>query len=257
VQKKQREWVEQWSRFKDDTLFLFQEWIHPRTLEDFRGATVLDAGCGHGHHLMMVAPYAKEAVGVDLNTDAIARTEVAHLPNVRVQDGDIAKVSFPHPFDVVYSIGVIHHTDDPRATFENLKRLTRHGGLLIVWVYSWEGNWWNRVVLEGLKRKVLLRLPAGLLLALSYLAAILLYPPVWTVYFLPLRGVLPYHEYFSNFRKLRFRKNVQNIFDKLIAPQTAFLRGDEVRAWFDASEFHDVHVSAYKGVSWRASGVKR
>ncbi|MFA6028506.1 MAG: class I SAM-dependent methyltransferase [Elusimicrobiota bacterium] len=249
-------WVEQWSRFKDDSLFLFKEWLFPNTLEDLRGKRVLDAGAGHGHHMRMTAPYAREVVGVDLNTPEIARSETADLPNCRVVQGDLARVSFPEPFDVVYCIGVIHHTDDPDRTFANLKTLTKAGGRLIVWCYSREGNWLNRVPLETLKRWVLLRLPAGVLVALAWVLTLLLYPVVWTVYLLPLR-FLPYYEYFGNFRILPLRKNVQNAFDKLIAPQTFFIPREQVERWFSSGEFADVHVSPYKGVSWRCSGTKK
>jgi len=256
-QKKQKGWHEQWSRYKDDSVFLFTEWIHPVKLEEFKGLRVLDAGCGHGAHLCMVAPHAREVVGVDLNCADIARREAAGHANVSVLEGDLAAVSFDEPFDAVYCIGVIHHTDDPDRTFENLKRALRPGGRMIVWAYSHEGNFWNRTLIEGLKRRGLLRLPAAALHALAFVLTVMLYPPVYSLYLLPLGAVLPYYDYFDNFRKLNFRKNVQNAFDKLIAPQTEFLKRERVESWFDESCFSDVHISHYKGVSWRCSGVKR
>jgi SAM-dependent methyltransferase len=256
MQEKQRAWFDQWSRFKDDSVFLFSEWIAPNRLEDFRGKRVLDAGCGHGHHLRMVAPYAREIIGIDLNTSGIARGETQDLSHIRTLDADIATVDFPEPFDIVYCLGVIHHTDHPDKTFENLKRLTRKGGRLIIWAYSYEGNFWNRALLEFFKRAVLKHFPSSVLLGLSYLATVLLYPIVWSVYLLPL-PFLPYYEYFGNFRKLSFRRNLLNVFDKLMAPQTAFLRRDEIARWFNPDDFTDIHISPYKGVSWRGSGTKR
>ncbi|MBI5595472.1 MAG: methyltransferase domain-containing protein [Elusimicrobia bacterium] len=255
MQEKQPLWAEEWSRYKDDNEGLFRDWIHPWTLEDFRGKRVLDAGCGHGAHTAMTARFAKEVVGVDLNCADIARREVAAFPNASVVEGDIARVGFERPFDVVYCVGVIHHTDDPAATFRHLAGLVRPGGRLIVWAYSHEGNFLNRTLVEGVKRWGLLKLPAGALHALAWLLTFLLYPVVYSVYLLPLR-FLPYYEYFGNFRRLSLRKNVQNVFDKLIAPQTWFLKREEVAAWF-ADGFGDVHLSPYMGVSWRASGTKR
>jgi SAM-dependent methyltransferase len=256
MQEKQHAWFDQWSRFKDDSLFLFTEWIAPNRLEDFRGKRVLDAGCGHGHHIRMVAPYAAEVVGVDLNTAAIAQTETTDMSHVKTLDADIAQVNFPEPFDIVYCVGVIHHTDNPDKTFENLKHQTKKGGRLIVWAYSYEGNFLNRTLVEGVKSTILKHSPSSIRLALSYIATILLYPIVWSVYLLPL-PLLPYYEYFSNFRKLSFKRNLLNVFDKLMAPQTAFLKRENIERWFNAQDFTDIHISPYKGVSWRGSGTRK
>lgn len=257
MQKKHQQWFDQWSRFKDDSIYLLKEWMYPITLEDFRGKRILDAGCGHGHHLLMVAPYIKEGIGVDLNTAEIASEETKHINNISIREGDIAHIDFPEPFDIVYCIGVIQHTDNPTKTFDNLKRLTKKGGTVIVWAYSHEGNFLNRTLLEGAKRLLINHLPGDLNLALAVLITLLLYPLVWSVYLLPLRPLLPFYDYLAIYRKLPFKKNVQNIFDKLIAPQTEFIKEDEVRKWFNPQEFDNIHISFYRGISWRCSGTKR
>ncbi|MFA6319117.1 MAG: hypothetical protein WC943_17025, partial [Elusimicrobiota bacterium] len=73
---------------------------------------------------------------------------------------------------------------------------------------------------------------------------------------LPLR-FLPYYEYFENWRILSYSRNMLNVFDKLNAPQTHFIRKERIERWFSPSEFQDIHISPYKGVSWRGSGTKR
>ncbi len=246
-------WAWQWSHLEDDSEMLFREWIEPNRLEDFRGKAVLDAGCGGGQHLRLVAPHAAEAVGVDLSCAELAAERCRDLANVSTVAGDVAEIDLGRRFDVVYSIGVLHHTDDPQRSFENLARHVAPGGRLIVWVYSHEGNFWNRALVEPAKQ-LYGRWPRGLLLALAWVLTALLWLPIQTVYRLPLRG-LPYWEYFANFRRLPFRRNVLNVFDKLNAPQTHFLRREDVESWF-AEGFRDVHVSPYVGVSWRASGTR-
>src|SRR5262245_48279806 len=138
-QEKHSEWAYQWSHYEDTESFLFLEWIQPNRLEDFRGKRVLDAGCGPGHHVRLVAPYAAHVTGVDLNTSSLALERTRDLANVSIVEGDIATYHPAEPFDVVYCVGVIHHTDDPDATFANLRRACRDGGRLVVWCYSREG----------------------------------------------------------------------------------------------------------------------
>ena len=260
AQQPQQEWSYQWSRFNfkpEESRFLFEEWIHPNRLEDFRGKRVLDAGCGYGHHLRLVAPLAREIVGVDLNTAPLAREKIKDLPSARIIEADVARADFPEPFDIVYCLGVIQHTDDPDATFENLFRLVKKGGRLILWAYSEEGNFLNRTLLEWSKKIALRWLPRSGLALVARAATCLLYPVVWSIYLLPPSKVLPFYEYFSNFRRLSFNQNFLNVFDKLNAPVTHFIPRRQIERWFGAGRFDAIHISRYKGVSWRCSGTKK
>ncbi len=254
-QVKQKEWLEQWQRFEDQERWLFEDWMYPATLEDMRDRRVLDAGCGGGQHTSFVAPYAREVVGVDLNAVSVAQERCKHLPNARFVEGDLAQVQFSEPFDVVYCIGVIHHTDDPDKTFKNLAKLTKPGGKTIVWCYSYEGNFLNRTLVEGAKKLFVHRLSTSAKQWLSKMLTALVYLPVYTIYLLPLR-FLPYYEYFQNFRKLSFTRNDLNVFDKLNAPQTHFITREQITRWFSTNGYKDVTITPYKGVSWRGVGTK-
>lgn len=256
AQRKQSEWAYQWAHYEDDEPILFADWILPNRIEDFRGKRVLDAGCGPGHHMRLVAPVAAHVTGLDLNTSALARERLSPLENVSVVEADLATYGVEEPYDVVYCIGVIHHTDDPDRSFRNLEKLCRPGGRLIVWCYSREGNGLVRTIVEPLRKLVFRRLGRGVVGGISTLVTALLYPIVHTVYRLPLGG-LPYYAYFQNFRKLGFRRNALNVFDKLNAPQTQFISRERVGRWFDPERFADVSITPYKGVSWRASGTLR
>jgi SAM-dependent methyltransferase len=156
----------------------------------------------------------------------------------------------------VFSIGVVHHTDDPDATVANLARHVRPGGRLILWVYADEGNFLVKNVVEPARKALLAGIERRRLLTLSKAITAAIYPPVHTVYRLPVR-FLPYYEYFENFRKLSFDRNTLNVFDKLNAPQVQFITRARAEGWLRPAEFTDVHVSAYKGVSWRVSGTRK
>ena len=251
MQTKQREWAWQWRHFEDDNRWLFEEWIHPNTLEDFRDKSVLDGGCGGGQHLSFIAPYCRRAVGVDLNAVSIARERTKRFSNVELLEADIAELNLEERFDIVYSVGVLHHTDNPELSFRRLAKHCRPGGKVIVWVYSREGNFWNRTLVERTKRVFLLRMPRRLNWLLAHVLTSMLYLPVHTMYRLPIRFA-PYYEYFENWRRLSYRRNLLNVFDKLNAPQTYFISRGELESWFETG-FDEICITPYNGVSWRAS----
>ncbi len=256
IQKKQDEWRYQWEHYQTMPEFLFMDWIAPRTLEDMRGKTVFEAGCGRGHHARISARVAAHVTAMDLNAAETARRELENYPNITVLEGDISTYVPPELFDVVYCIGVIHHTDNPSATFENLKKMVKSGGLLIVWCYSHEGNALVRLVVEPFRKLFLARLSRPTIELISWIMTLLMYPVIYSVYLLPLK-FLPYYEYFQNFRKMKALQNMLNVFDKLNAPRTHFITRERTAAWFNENDFFDISITPYKGVSWRCSARRK
>ncbi len=252
-QQQQNQWFVQWEAFdRDEVVFLFQDWIYPNTLEDFRGKMVLEAGCGGGPHTALVAPLARHITAVDLNTTALARRRLATANNVEFVEEDIALMDLKRQFDIVFSVAVVHHTNDPDQTVANLKRHVKPGGKLLLWVYAKEGNWLVEYGVEPLRKILIQYLPRKVVLGISALITALLYVPVYTLYLLPLK-FLPYYQYFGNFRKMSFNRNFLNVFDKLNAPQVIFLTKERVQSWFKDSDFDIIHLHHYVGVSWRLS----
>ncbi len=59
-------------------------------------------------------------------------------------------------FDYVFSVGVLHHTDNPDMAFKSMAHHTKAGGETLVWVYSKEGNFLIRILVEP-ARKIFFR----------------------------------------------------------------------------------------------------
>ena len=257
-QAKSSEWLEQWQKYSDDHRFLFEDWIKPATLESFAGKRVLECGCGGGHHTKLLALFAEHVTAVDLNCADLARERCRDLDNVEFVDADLAKMCLDQQYDVVLCIGVIHHTDDPDATFSNLLAHCKSGGRVIIWTYSAEGNGMVRWGVEPIRKVFLRHFSRRTLDIVARLITVILYPIVYTVYRLPLKW-LPYWQYFGNFRRLSFERNALNVFDKLNAPQTHFTTRKTAIKWMNEISFEpsSISISSYVGVSWRLSGVKR
>ena len=136
--------------------------------------------------------------------------------------------------------------------------MTKHlkpGGKIIIWVYSEEGNYLVKNLVEPIRKAFLKNLNRKALLNLSRVLTFLMYLPIYTIYLLPLK-FLPFYEYFGNFRKLTFYRNTLNVFDKLNAPQVQFINRERINKWIKPEQFKDIHINKYSGVSWRINAVK-
>ena len=103
---------------------------------------ILDAGCGSGHSaLLLFGDHLRQHdyLGVDISSACeVGRTRFAE----RAMPGDFLQcdlMDLPVPdgsFDVIFSEGVLHHTDDPRAAFHALVRKLAPGGRFLFYVYA-------------------------------------------------------------------------------------------------------------------------
>jgi SAM-dependent methyltransferase len=139
---------------------------------DLAGKTILDGGCGMGRYLRVAAGRgAAMVVGIDLSLAVEAARELtAGRPEVAIIRGDLLRPPFAEgSFDLIYSIGVIDHTPDPRAAFLELARLLRPGGRIAIWIYERESPAVERIM--NAHRAISTRLPLGVLLALCKVTA--------------------------------------------------------------------------------------
>jgi SAM-dependent methyltransferase len=133
--------------FDTDTL----DWILTRNgfrnMDDFsvflkQFPVVLDAGCGNGRILKLLAELSESKqllYGIDLAAAEIARDNLRGNTNVFVVAGDLVdyssfeKVCRP---DFIYCQEVLHHTSEPKTSFSNLVRLLNSNGQIAIYVYK-------------------------------------------------------------------------------------------------------------------------
>ncbi len=146
-----RSFAQKWAKhryYRTHTSGFYTEWylqrygfFEPARLGSFlKGKEfILDAGTGAGRDAGNFAELSSATVfGVDATREplVVARRDVDH-PRVAFVQADVSRLPFPDDFfDFINCDQVIHHTPDPRATFEHLRCKLKPGGHICCYVYK-------------------------------------------------------------------------------------------------------------------------
>lgn len=250
------------SRFNDPETFL--GFIDPVRPEWFRGKTVLDGGCGGGRWLVAAAEFGAALVaGVDLSSSVdVAFTKTRRLGNVLVVQGDVLNLPLRRAFDYAFSVGVLHHTRNPRAAFLEIASTVGPGGSVSAWVYGAEHNEWVHKLVTPLRR-VTSRLPRSVLLVMAHAAAIPLTMAVKLVYgplsrsptVAPLARRLFYADYLVFLDQFGYREHAYIVFDHAAPAIAEYIPRDTLNEWFLAAGLTHVTISSRAANSWRGFGL--
>ncbi len=104
---------------------------------------MLIAGCGtgqHSAHTAMRFPAAR-ILAVDLSLSSLGfakrRARELGLANLEFAQADILEIgALDRRFDIVESVGVLHHLHDPLAGWRVLSSLVKPGGMMFIGLYS-------------------------------------------------------------------------------------------------------------------------
>ncbi len=112
--------------------------LWPFPAEELAGKLVLDAGCGTGRFAEIALKLGARVVGVDLSYAIdVAHDNFGTSERFFPIQADLTRLPFrSETFDYIYSFGVLHHTPNPRGTFERLVPLLKRGGGISINVYS-------------------------------------------------------------------------------------------------------------------------
>ena len=243
----------------------FLDFISPVSEEFFDGKFVLDGGCGMGRFLKLGAEFGSaQIIGVDLSQSVEAAYQnTRHLKNAHVVQADIFALPFLNIFDYIFSIGVLHHLEDPANGFSQLVKLLKKNGSFSVWVYSQENNRWV-IALTPIRKHITSRLPNSLLLGLSHIIGSCLYllfnwvyrPINETKLGSRIKHLLPYNDYFYYSSRLNYRSLVSVVFDHLVPELAEYISRDELNQWFLNEELNSVIISPRNNMSWRGMGTR-
>ena len=127
-----------------------QEAHIPATLDalDLAGRQVLDIGLGQGADAEQLVRRGAIWHGLDLTAEAVDRVrtrfELRNLPHAALKQGSALNIPYDTAqFDMVFSHGVLHHIPDIRRAQEEIWRVLKPDGELVIMMYARRSlNYW-------------------------------------------------------------------------------------------------------------------
>ncbi len=115
---------------------------------NLKNKSVLDAGCGTGEKSAYFAMHGAKAIGIDISENSLSLAK-SNAKKFKV-DGkcnfqkldifDLPKHFPPASFHHIFSIGVIHHTENPEKCVEIFSELLKPHGTLTLGLYHLYGR---------------------------------------------------------------------------------------------------------------------
>ena len=250
---------EQWTRYTDNSGFygseaLFLDISLPLIgIEDVRGKTVADIGSGTGRIVnMLLSADAVHVTAIEPSESyrvVIANTE-KNRDRVAVIHGDGLTIPQDGRFDLVVSIGVLHHIKYPEPVVRAVCKALKPGGAFLIWLYGREGNELYLRIFEPL-RAITVRLPHPLLSGICYALdmAAIAYSTACRVLPLPMRGYMR-----SVYSRLAADKRRLVIYDQLNPAYARYYCREEAHALLSDNGFVEVRAHHRHGYSWSVAG---
>jgi len=244
-----------WNRFSDLTPEQerqFRLWtVHLSPDRDWKGKDFLDAGCGAGRNSYWAMSYgARSCVAIDLDDRSLdaARRNLAEFSTAEVRKCSIYAIPFKDQFDIAFSIGVVHHLDDPALAVRMLAEAVRPGGYVLVWVYGYENLAFFVNVLNPVRKLFFSWMPLALVSALAYL-------PAGFLWILLRLGFTPL-EYLRLLKTFSFKHLHHICFDQMLPKIANYWRKSEAIALLEQAGLRDVKAESVNDVSWSVIGTK-
>jgi SAM-dependent methyltransferase len=251
----------QWTTYTTNDGFygsveLLKDILHPFIKPDeIHHLSVAEIGSGSGRIVRMLS------MAGALDITAIEPSEAIQVLRENTE-GLSAKVTCVHatgegigelgPFDLVVSIGVLHHIPDPAPVISAAFKSLKSDGKMLIWLYGAEGNLLYLLLLTPL-RWLVRALPRFVVPILTWI----LYLPLWMYIQLCRLLPLPLNDYMTNvIGKMSPDKQRLVIYDQLNPAYAKYYTRTEAEQLLQRAGFKNVMAYHRRGYSWTVVGTK-
>jgi SAM-dependent methyltransferase len=226
--------------------------ILPIHEEQFRRWTPgLDRNAWQGKRFLGPLTYgAASSLSIDIDdrTLAAARRNLADFNVAEIDYRSAYDIEATDEFDIAFSIGVIHHLEDPDRALRGMYTALKPGGMMLVWLYGIENNEWIVRYFNPLRRFLFSKLPLPLVYALSFPATALLW--------LLLKVGIGRTEYMQMIRRFSFRHLRAIVYDHMIPRIANYYTKAEAIDLLGNAGLVDVTATWVNEMSWTVTGRK-
>ena len=233
---------------------MLKDIVFPFDLSNINNKKIMEVGIGSGRILKNLISFSPlKATGVEpSNAIDVAKknidSKIVEFLNIKGES-----INFNEEYDLIFSLGVIHHIPNYEIVLKNIYKSLKKKGKFIIWVYGKEGNEIYLFIFNNLRRITIL-IPDFILRIISHLLNIISYPYGFLCNLFP----LPLKKYFLEvFGKCSFEKRSYIIFDQLNPSYAKYFTKEELLNVLKKTGFADIEIHHRHGYSWTAIAEKK
>ena len=229
----------------------FLRWTTGLSKSSWQGKSFLDVGCGIGRNSYWPLTYgagSSLSIDIDERTLAAARKNLEQFGDGVVESRSAYDIGEAENFDVAFSIGVIHHLENPDLAILEMERALKPGGTMLIWLYGYENNEWLIRYFNPVRKALFSKMPLGLVYSLSF--------PVTYLLWLFLKTGIGKTEYMKLIRTFSSRHLRAIVYDHMIPEIAIYYTEEDAIELLKKAGLVDVRAHWVNEMSWTVLGTK-
>ena len=124
-----------------DNCYWVAKLVNKKPTEFRKSDKILEAGCGTGEFSCGFALSGASVLGIDLSKNSLSEARILakkfSLKNVSFKQMNLLQNNLtPNSFDYIFSMGVLHHNQNPKEAFNKLAVLLKSNGFIVIGLYN-------------------------------------------------------------------------------------------------------------------------